>query len=172
MSVNMNVTVPTGFARVIVASPSSEMLLLRHRSEAAGEPAQDRERECRVLHEDLLEVPASERQATRGIDRDDLGDARQPVEHRQLPEEVAGPQDRDLLAITDDPDGAIDEEEESGTDLALPGDHALSREVDLDRPVGDHREMGRVEPREQAAGASSSVRRSWVSVTKSSSDRR
>jgi hypothetical protein len=103
MSVNRKVTVPTGLALVGACASTSVMLLLRDGPQAAGEPAEDRKRERRRLEQRLLEVPAREAEAACRLAGHDLGRPRQPVEDRQLTEEVARPQVRDLVAVADDP---------------------------------------------------------------------
>src|SRR4029079_2312369 len=105
MSVNRNVTVPTGFSLVEAGASTSVMLLLRHGPEARGEAREARERERRRLQHGLLEVPAGEGEAAGGLDRDHLGDTRLAVEHRQLAEEVAGAKRRDGLAAPKDATG-------------------------------------------------------------------
>jgi len=128
------------------------MLLLRHGSEAGGEPAEDREGQRWVIEERPFEIPRRERKATRRLGRYDLGDARQPVEHRQLAEELAGAQNRQFFAVADDPDRAIDDEEKASPDLALPSDDSIGRKLDLDGLLRDRCEVGRRHPSEQPTG--------------------
>ena len=117
------------------------MLVLRHGTHPGCEPAENGERERRAIEDRLLEVPRGEGDAARRFDRDDLGDARQAVEDRQLTKEFPGAEDRHLFAVADDPDRTFDDEEEPGSDLPLPGNHAIGREFHLDRPLGDRVEV-------------------------------
>ena len=72
---------------------------------AAGRTAaEDRQPDRRVVEDEPLELPAGEGQAARRLDRDDLGDPGQAVDHRHLAEEVAGAEPGELLAVADDPD--------------------------------------------------------------------
>src|SRR5215211_3844369 len=152
MSVKRKVTVPVGLAGTVTGVRSSMMLLvLRYGSEAHGEAAQDRERERGVIEDCLLEVPAREGETTRRLDGNDLCDARQAVQHGQLPEELARTEDCDLLAVSDDPHRDVDHHEEAGPDLALASDHAVGRKLDLDGPFGDSGEVGRIHALEQPA---------------------
>ncbi len=94
-----------------------------------------------MIEDEPLELPAREGQAARGLDRDDLGDPGQAVDHGHLAEEVAGAETGQLLAVAHDPDVPFDHHEEARSDLALAGDHVIGREVDLDRPVADRDEV-------------------------------
>jgi hypothetical protein len=152
MSVNRKVTDPTGFGRVSVAEPSSVMLLLRHRPDAGRQSPQDRQGEGRAVEECLLEVPRRKREAARRLDRHDLGDSRQSIQDGQLAEELAGPENRNLLTVTDDADGALDHQEEARPDLALPGDDPVGRELDLDRSTRHGGQVVRPDPGEQPTG--------------------
>ena len=86
MSVNRNVTVPTGSDPRVVTAPdpsavrSVMVLLLGHGAKAAGQLADDREGERRVLEQNPLEVPRGERETRRGYLGYDLGDTRLAVE--------------------------------------------------------------------------------------------
>ena len=78
-------------------------------------------------------------------------DARPAVEHRQLPEELAGPEPGDDLrrrGSTRAPPGAMTKK--PGADLALAGDDVVRREVDLDRPRRDPVHAVGVDAGEQA----------------------
>ena len=75
-------------------------------AQPAGQPAQDRQGDARLLEQDGLEVPGREGEAGRRAVGDDLGEPRLPVEDRQLAEEVARAEPRDSLAVADDPDRA------------------------------------------------------------------
>ena len=119
----------------------------------AGQPAEDREGDRRRLQQRLLEVPRREARHTSARRVTTWADPRQPVEDRQLAEEVARPQDRDLVAAAHDLHRAGHDQEEPRPDLALAGDHVVRREVDLDGSPGDRREIGRRRrPEEPAAG--------------------
>jgi hypothetical protein len=152
MSVNMNVTVPTGFIAVLIVDCSSVMLLLRFRPQSIGQPSQDRKRQRRVGEDGRLEVPAGEGEATRRLDCHDLGNARLPVEDRELAEELAGSEDGQLFTVADHPDPAVDHDEEARSDLALPDDDPIGGKIDLDRSF---REVDQIDPsdaHEQPAG--------------------
>src|SRR5262245_9684012 len=151
MSVNRNVTTPTGLALLEAGASTSVMLLLRDGPQARGEPPENRKGQCRRFEDGLFEVPAGEGEATRRLDGHDLRDAGLAVEDRQLPEEVARAEDRDLLTAPDDANGARHDQEESRPDLALPGDDVVRREVDLDRAPGDGGQVGRRDAREEPA---------------------
>src|SRR4029079_12938996 len=151
MSVNRKVTVPTGLALVGACASTSVMLLLRDGPQAAGQSAEDREGERRRLQQGLLEVPAREAQAARRLAGHDLGGPRQAVENGQLAEEVARPQDCHLVAAAHDLHRARHDQEEARPDLALAGDHVVRREVHLDGPSGDRREVGRRHAGEEPA---------------------
>ena len=94
-----------------------------------------------MVEDEPLELPAREGQAAGRLRRDDLRDAWQPVDHRHLAEEVAGPEPGQLVAVADDPRRPLDDDEEAGPDLALAGDHVVGREVDLHRPIADRRQV-------------------------------
>ena len=117
-----------------------------------------------LLEERLLEVPRREGEAARRLGGDDLGDPRQPVEDRQLAEELARPQDRELLAVADDPDRAVDDRKKPVPISPWRAIDAIGREIDLDRPLGDRREVGRPDAEKSRQAPSNSVRRSCVSV--------
>src|SRR5205085_1880402 len=59
----------------------------------------------------------------------------------------------ELLAVPDDPDRALDHDEQASADLALPGDDVVGREVDLEGALADRREIGDSDPAEQRAAA-------------------
>src|SRR4051794_33949850 len=154
MSVNRNVTVPTGgeprrAAAGRGSAVSVMVLLLRDGSEPPGQLAEDRERQGRLLEEHPLEVPRREGEARRRRLRDDLGNARLAIEDGQLAEELARPELRERLPVANDADAAVDDDEEARPDLALPGDHASGGKLDLCRRRGDGRDVARVEAAEQ-----------------------
>ena len=156
MSVNRKATVPVGTSarrhrlRVVGRQCCGSSVF---GPEPGRQAAQDRQPDRRVVEDEPLELPARERKAARRLERDDLGDARQAVDHGHLAEEVADAQPRELLAVANDPDGTIDDDEQTRPDLALPGDHVIGREVDLDRPFGDRGEVLRADAAEQRAAA-------------------
>src|SRR5436190_18934109 len=156
MSVKTKATVPVGSERAVGASSvalASVLARLGALSEARRQPTQDCEADRRVVEDEPFELPAGERQAAGRLGGDDLGDPRQPVDHRHLPAEVAGAQKGDLAAVADHPNGALDDHEEPGPDLALPGDDVVRRERHLDRPIADRREVVAGDADEQRAAA-------------------
>src|SRR5881397_4040569 len=144
MSLNKQVTSPVGGPGcwIIGALGPGPSVAVRfgELAQPPGEPPQDGQRDGRLLLHDRLEVPRREGKTGGRLVSDHLGDPRPSVEHRQLPEEVAGPDPGDRLAVADDPDSAGRDEEEAGPDLALAGDDVVLREIDLDHPRGDHRD--------------------------------
>jgi hypothetical protein len=153
MSVTRNVTVPTGLVAAVKPELRSVMLLLRLRPKPLGQAAEDRQGKRWIGEQCRLEVPRGQGQAASLLDGDDLGNARLAVEDRELAEELAGSQDGELLPVADDPDRALGDDEEARPDLALPGDHPIRRELDLDGAVGEVGEVGGPDTAEQAAGA-------------------
>jgi hypothetical protein len=128
------------------------MLLLRHGPNPGGKPAEDGQGERRVVEDRPLEVPRREGEAARRLDRDDLRDARQAVKHRELAEELARAENRELVTVADDPNRAVNDEEESRPDLALSGNDPVCRKFDLDGAFGDRREVDRGHACEQPTG--------------------
>lgn len=106
-------------------------------AQPAGQLAQDREGDARLLAHDRLEVPCGEGKAGRRLGADDLGDPGQAVDDRELSEELARAELGERLAVADHAHGARGDDEEAGADLALAGDHSSGRYVDLGDPVGD-----------------------------------
>ena len=175
MSVNRNVTVPTGLApRVSVADlyVSDAAAPSRDRRRAAS-PRRIDERERRAVEQGLLEVPAGEGEAARRLDGDDLGDARQAVEDRQLAEELAGPEDADLLAAADDPDRPRRRRGRSRS-RSRPGGRSHGRPGSRPRSARSATAARSVRrtPANSGQAPSNSVRRSCVSVNGSSMSNR
>ena len=154
MSVNRKVTVPVGLGArerggclyvSDAAAPSPTEGARRGRGGSPGASVGLSRSAC-------SKSQLREGEAARRLGRDDLGDARQPVEDRQLAEELAGPEDRASSSPSrttrTEP---VDDEEEAGPDLALAGDDVVGREVDLDRPVARPR-RGRSARRRRTAG--------------------
>src|SRR5256885_12832901 len=143
MSVNKKVTVPTGSWAGLTARAGGAMsvmvLLLRDRAKPPGQLPDDRKRQRRVVQQHPLEVPGGDGEAACRELRHDLGDPGHPVEHGQLTEELARPERRQQRPIANDPDFALDDDEEPRPDLALPGDDATRRELDLGGGFGDGR---------------------------------
>src|SRR5215213_6906177 len=103
---------------------------VRRGAEPGRDAPEDREGERRLLQQDLVEVPRRQREAGRGSLSGHGRVPRHAIEDRELPEELAGPELRDDLAVTHDPNPAADDDEEAGSDLALPGDDVPRRELD------------------------------------------
>src|SRR6185369_650380 len=162
MSVKTKATVPVG--RAVIESgrssrrpePTPSRSVLRGlglRPEPGGQTAQDCEPDRRMLDDQPLELPAGEGQASGRLRRDDHRDPRQPVDHGHLAEEVTTAEPGQLLAVADHAYRAFDDDEEPGPDLALPGDHVLGREVDLDGTLRDGGEVVGADAPEQRAAA-------------------
>ena len=117
-----------------------------------------------LLRDDRLEVPGREGQADRRLVGDDLGDPRLAVEHRQLPEEVAGAEVGDRLAVADHADAAARDHEEPRPDVALPGDHVARRELDFDAPSAIRASPSASTPASSGRRGQQLGRRSRVSV--------
>ena len=117
--------------------------------------------------DDRLEVPRREREAGRRAVGDDLGRPRSAVEHRQLPEELAGAEVGDRSRRRGRPGRApVDDDEEARPDLALPGDDVAGRERRPRRraPAIRVHARRRRRPANSGVAASSSARRSRVRV--------
>ena len=112
-------------------------MMLGHGAQTSREPAQDGEGERRVIEQHLLEVPGRQTETARRRLRDDLSRAWQSIEHGQLAKEVARSEDGQGLAVAHDADPALHDDEEAGPDLALTGDDASCRIVDLGRLVAN-----------------------------------
>src|SRR6478609_2220593 len=103
MSLNKKVNVPRANvpASVIPGAPGRRSVPVGFGqiAQAAGQLAQDRDGDARLLAQDSLEVPRREGEAARRSIGDDRCVPWLPIEHRQLPEEVAGAEGRDGLAV-------------------------------------------------------------------------
>src|SRR6478736_5880939 len=141
MSLNRNVKVPRANvpASVIPGAPGRRSVPVGFGqiAQAAGQLAQDRDGDAWLLAQDGLEVPRREGEAARRSVGNDRCVPWLPIKDRQLPEEVARAEGRDGLAVPDDPDRAVDDDEETRADLALASDDMVRREIDLDRDGGD-----------------------------------
>ena len=151
MSVNRNVTVPMGFGAherggslvSDAAAPSRTEGGRRARGGSRGRASGCSRSACsksQLARARQRVGSVATTWATRG----------RPSSTDSSPKNSPGPQDGQLVAVADDADGAIDDEEEAGPDLALPGDHVVGRKLDLDRPLGDRGEVGRRRPRRTA----------------------
>ncbi len=143
MSVNRNVTTPRGELgchglgppsavradHVRWSAVASRSRATRTRSTARATPGCSRRTRSAV--------PGGERKAGRGLVRDDLGVARTTVEHRELAEEVARTEARQEHPVAHDAHAALGDDEQPGADLALAGDDAPGRELDLDDCIAD-----------------------------------
>src|SRR6187399_773198 len=112
MSLNRKVNVPRANvpASVIPGAPGRRSVPVGFRqiAQAAGQLAQDRDGDARLLAQDGLEVPRREGEAVRRPVGDDRCVPWLPIEDRQPPEEVARAERRDGLAVPDDPNRTVD----------------------------------------------------------------
>src|SRR6186997_1889219 len=141
MSLNRKVNVPRANvpASVIPGAPGwrSVPVGFGQIAQAAGQLAQDRDGDAWLLAQDSLEVPRREGEAARRSVGDDRCVPRLPIEDRQFPEEVPRAEGRDGLAVPNDPNRAVGDDEETRPDLALASDDMVRREIDLDRDRRD-----------------------------------
>ena len=120
-------------------------------SKAARHAAKDAQAQRWILQERRLEVPGGQRETAGGSVGCHLGVARQLVQHRELPEELAGPEVSDRRTVLDHPDATFHDDEEPGADLSMPNDHRPGRVVHFGGMGSKRRQPLGAHPTEQRA---------------------